>query len=153
MICTQGTPRSASSGFTLIELMIVVAIVAILASVALPAYHDYIRRGQLPEAFSALSDYRVKLEQYYQDHRNYGAGACADGAPVPAWSGFKPQKFFDLGCSLSDGGQKYTLTATGARGRTAGHVYILDQDNQQATLVFKGGASVKACWPSRGSEC
>ena len=70
---------ASQGGFTLIEVMIVVAIVAILAAVALPAYGDYVRRGQLPEAFSGMADLRVKLEQYYQDNRSYGTsgGNCA----------------------------------------------------------------------------
>ena len=69
-------PRHAAAwGFTLIELMIVIAVVAILAAVALPAYGDYLRRGQLPEAFTNLADLRVKMEQYYQDNRSYGAAA------------------------------------------------------------------------------
>ena len=68
----RSTKRLPASGFTLIEVMITVAIVAILGSIALPAYFDYVRRGQLPEAFSNLADYRVKMEQYYQDNRNYG---------------------------------------------------------------------------------
>ena len=75
-------------GFTLIEVMIVVAIVAILATVALPAYTDYLRRGQIPEAFTYLSDYRVKMEQYYQDQRMYGVGTCANAAST--WNGFSP---------------------------------------------------------------
>jgi type IV pilus assembly protein PilE len=73
--------------------MITVAIVAILASVGYPAYTDYLRRGQLPEATAALSDYRVKMEQYFQDYKNYGTtngGDCANGANAPAWNNFVP---------------------------------------------------------------
>lgn len=65
--------------------MVAVAIVAILAGTALPAYTDYVRRGQLPDAFSALADYRVKMEQYYQDRRNYGTAACTDEATLRIW--------------------------------------------------------------------
>ncbi len=84
----QPWPSHATQrGFTLIELMIIVAIVSILAAVALPAYGDYVRRGQLPEAFAGMSDLRVKMEQYYQDNRNYGTngGNCADVGP-PSWA-------------------------------------------------------------------
>jgi len=53
-------------GFTIIELMIAVAIIAILAAIALPAYNDYIQRGKLTEAFTGLADFRVRMEQFYQ---------------------------------------------------------------------------------------
>ncbi len=49
------------AGFTLIELMITVAIIGILAAVGLPAYNDYIIRGRVPEATSNLSAKRVKM--------------------------------------------------------------------------------------------
>ena len=77
-----------AAGFTLIEVMIVVAIVAILTAIALPSYKDYIRRGRLPEAFNALADYRTKMEQYYQDNRNYGSAAskCADSTTASSWN-------------------------------------------------------------------
>ena len=52
-------------GFTLIELMVVVAIVAILAVVAMPAYTDYIVRGKIPDATSRLSAMQVQMEQFF----------------------------------------------------------------------------------------
>lgn len=149
-------------GFTLIEVMIVVAVVAILAAIALPAYTDYIRRGQLPEAFSNLSDYRVKLEQYYQDNRNYGnAGTttCANATGAPSWASFQPPgaKYFTIACQLDGstgtGNQGYTLTATGSGGRAVGHGYTLNAGNLQSTTQFKGATVSKACWLVTGSEC
>jgi len=143
-------------GFTLIEMMIVVGIVGILAAVALPQYKDYIRRGNLPESFSQLADYRVKLEQYYQDNRNYGGGACADAAGGPAWSNFTPAsaKNFTYSCSLSAAGQGFTVTATGKTGTAAvGHAYTITHTNAQGTTSYKGSAVTKACWLSRGNEC
>ena len=112
--------RPGTRGFTLIEVMITVAIVAILAAVALPSYNDYIRRGQLPEAFAGMSDLRVKMEQYYQDNRQYGTsgGNCADVA-TPTWAAGTPTltysgaQFFAFTCAVTNGGQGYTITATG----------------------------------------
>jgi type IV pilus assembly protein PilE len=151
-------PRCAEHGFTLIELMIAVAIVSILAAVAYPSYVDYIRRGQLPEGMTYLSDYRVKLEQYYQDHRGYGTAGgtvCADEAPAPTWNTFAPSgtKFFTFSCALGADNQSYTLTATGSGGRAVGHTYTLSQSNVKGTSLFKGATTAKTCWLVRGDEC
>lgn len=145
----------AQAGITLMELMIAVAIVGILGAVALPSYRDYVRRGQLPEAVGALSDYRIKMEQYYQDRRNFGAAGCADGAGAPAWSDFKPKeaKYFGYSCELLENGQGYRVTATGGEAAAKGHVYSIDHDNNRRTTSFKGTAVNKACWLIQGSEC
>ena len=148
----------ARRGFTLIEVMITVAIVAILAAVALPAYGDYVRRGQLPEAFAGMADLRVKMEQYYQDSRNYGVTNCADTSP-PSWAAGTPTLTYSGGerftftCALSGSGQGYTITATGSSGRATGHTYTITHANVRRTTQFKGSASTKTCWLSGGSEC
>jgi type IV pilus assembly protein PilE len=142
------------NGFTLVEVMIVVAIVAILSSVALPLYTDYIRRGQVTEAATFLSDYRIKMEQYYQDYKNYGTAACVDGANPPAWANFATAgaKFFTFTCSLP-ASSSYLITATGASGRALGHVYTINQNNVQTTTSFKGTAVTVNCWRFKGDEC
>lgn len=149
---------SVASGFTLIELMITVAIVAILASVAVPAYTSYLRRGQLPEATSFLSDYRVKMEQYYQDNRNYGTGNCATGAVTPSWATFTPgAKYFTFTCRLDwPNPGDYTITAAGNSGLTTGYTYTIDDttSNFQHTTYYKGAAVAgKNCWLIKGDEC
>lgn len=154
--------RTGARGFTLIEVMITVAIVAILAAVALPSYNDYIRRGQLPEAFAGMADLRVKMEQYYQDNRNYGAAQCADSGP-PAWSqgngtliysGAQPgRELFAFTCALLAGGQDYRITATGARERALGHTYTINGANQRTTTWFKGVSVTSGCWRVKGDEC
>ena len=150
----------SSSGFTMIELMIVCAVVAILASIAVPSYADYVRRGQLQEAFAALSDYQVKLEQYYQDYKNYGnAGGttCANGTNAPSWKSFAPAggQYFTFTCALtsSSNNQGYTLTATGSTAAATGHVFTVDNGGTRRTTKFKGSSVAKSCWLVRGTEC
>jgi len=144
----------AQRGFTLIEVMIVVAIIAILAAVAIPSYSDYVRRGKLPEAFSGLSDYKVKMEQYYQDNRSYGAATCAD-TNVPPWGPFPVvQKNFTFSCAVTAGGQGFTLTADGTASSAIGHTYTLDNGNVKSTTKFKGVAVTQPGWcVSAASNC
>lgn len=136
--------------------MITVAIIGILVAVALPSYKDYVRRGQVPEAFTYMSDYRVKLEQYFQDYKNYGTangGPCANGAGAPAWSSFVPgnAKYFTFSCVVTASG--YTLTATGSTAMAVGHVYTVNEANAQKTTQFKGATVATSCWLLKGSEC
>lgn len=160
-------PRPADQhGFTLIELMITVAIVAILAGIAIPAYREYIRRGAVQEAPAFLSDFRVKMEQYFQDNKTYGAGtACATVGP-PSWAAafddtvaHSPARNFTFRCDPNaDPATGYTITATGIASTAAsGHIYtITGADNRpQGTTQFKGStlATPAACWLIKGGEC
>ena len=152
---TSAFHPSRQRGVTLLELMVAVAIVGIIGAAAMPSYRDYMRRGQLPEGFSALSDFRIKMEQYYQDNRRYGTSTCADGSNAPTWNAFQPAdaKYYTYSCALSNSGQGYTLTATGASGQATGHVYTLDFNNAKATTKFKGSTVTKSCWLVKGDEC
>ena len=64
-------------GFTLIELMIVVAIIGILAAVAIPAYQDYIARSQVSEAVSLTSGGKTPMAEYYAD-KGYWPALASD---------------------------------------------------------------------------
>lgn len=154
--------RPPVHGFTLIEVMIAVAIIGILAAIALPAYNDYIRRGQIQEAFGFLSDYRTKLEQYYQDNRNYGSTGttCATDSTASAWSNFAPSsaKYFAFTCATNTAAgdttqQSYTVTATGNAGAAVGHTYTINQNGDRVTTQFKGNSVTATCWLMKSPTC
>lgn len=148
------SPRATSQGFTLIELMIVVAIIGILAAIAIPAYGDYVRRGQMVEVTNQLTDMRTRLEQFYLDNRNYGTGTTCgnNGSQVVS---FAPTdaRFFNYVCTAANSAQTYVITATGIAGRVKGDVYTINQNSEKTTTKFKGQTVNKTCWLVNGSEC
>ena len=70
------------TGFTLIELMIVVAIIGILASIAIPAYQDYTIRAQVVEAFSITSELKLSINDYYKDRGRFPSNNAEAGVPA-----------------------------------------------------------------------
>jgi type IV pilus assembly protein PilA len=71
------------AGFTLIELMIVVAIIAILAAIALPAYQDYLIRSQVAEGVTLTANAKDAVAEYYSNHGSYPTGNGSAGLPAP----------------------------------------------------------------------
>ncbi|MEP5566894.1 MAG: pilin [Halioglobus sp.] len=69
----------AQKGFTLIELMIVIAIVGILAAIALPAYQDYIVRSKMSEAMAGLAEAKTTAAEYYAANLTFPADADSWG--------------------------------------------------------------------------
>ena len=149
-------------GFTLIELMVTVAIIAVLAAIAIPNYTDYVRRGKLQEATSNLLAMRTKMEQYFQDNRSYttpGApvlAPCTAGSSVP----IPALRYFAITCPVLTA-TTYTIQADGTDPTLLGLRYTIDQGNVRATQVTAGSPMDQSgytpnnnCWTVRkGGQC
>jgi prepilin-type N-terminal cleavage/methylation domain-containing protein len=152
-------------GFTLIELMIVVAIIGILASLAVPAYQDYILRGRIVEATNALSADRILMEQFYQDNRSYATtGAFATPCGGGGANDFTTQVLtaFTVTCAinvvLGVPNAGYTITATGGKiTPTTNFKYTIDQTGTQTTTVgnqWLPQPVPNTCWViKKGQQC
>lgn len=129
---------AANAGFTLIELMIAVAVVAILASVALPTYQDYVRRGNIPEATAGLGQARITMEQWFQDNRTYEGAACPGNSSK-----------FSFVCNTT--ATTFLITATGF-GSMTGFSYTINQNNVRTSATPWGNNAT--CWVTRkGGSC
>ena len=124
--------------FTLIEVLIVVAIVGILAAIAVPQYSDYVTRSKVAEATANLGSMRVSMEQYFQDNRQYiGYPCAASGA-----------KYFTYACVTA--ATTYTITATGVVAQGMGGItYTVNESNAKTTVIAAPSnwtAGTTSCW-------
>ncbi len=139
--------RNKFQGFSLIELMIVVAIIGILAAIAMPSYRDYVIRGKIQEATSGLASKRIQAEQYFQDNRTYLAAPACDADTLTS-------QYFDFSCNPAADATTYTIEAVG-KDSMAGFTFTIDQDNARATTTVPSGWTTNAaCWVTKkGGEC
>ena len=145
----------AARGFTLIELMIVVAILGVLMAIALPSYRSYVIRGSLTDAATGLTSMRADMEAYYQNFRTY---AAANGGSPPCVNGAKYGKF-TIGCD-APAANGYLLRATSTDNLLKNFQFTVDQADRRQTVsapagwIGGGAASCATRWVLvKGEAC
>ena len=136
-ICTK-----PSLGFTLIEVLVTVAIIGILAAIAYPSYMDQVRKSARAEAMSSVMDAANKLEQFYVDNRVYTTSLSDIGVNSTTES-----DFYTLSISTSEGGHAFEIKAQASGGPAA-----QDTDCTSFTITdtgkkgSSGSGGVGLCW-------
>lgn len=133
--------RSAR-GFTLIELMVVIAIVAILATIAIPAYTEQVRKGRRAEAVRALGELQLSLERWRANNPSY-----ANCAPAPCGNGVYPavptSPFYTITIQATSA-TSYTLRAVPSGAQTGDKCGNMEL-TYNAGVVSKS-PSTAGCW-------
>ena len=131
-------PRRRSAGFTLIELMIAVAIVAVLLAVAMPSYREHVRKSSRAEAQAYMMAVETRQQQFLVDTRAYAATVAVVGVAVPA--NVNAAYTLDMPTPTAVP-PAYTLTLTPKTGQSGERCGILSI-NSAGTKT----AAVSGCW-------
>jgi prepilin-type N-terminal cleavage/methylation domain-containing protein len=145
MHCTRpATLPRRQLGFTLIEVMITVAIIGILAAVAIPSYRDYVLRGHISSAVTGLSTVRAQMERHFQDNRRYTTNGTfvTPCAVTPATA--RTFERFEVSCVGTPTETTYTLQAVGS-GPAAGFTYTINQADARATTAVAASSGYATC--------
>ena len=132
-----------NKGFTLVELMITVAIVGILAAIAIPSYNAYTRRANRTDATRTISYDAQALERCYSQQFNYLA---CPGVPTAVQN--SPQGYYSI--TIAPAAATFTITAVPIAAPQTGDSscaqFSVDQTGKQAALNSGGTDSTKSCW-------
>lgn len=128
------TTASLHAGFTLIEVMIVVAVIGILSSIAYPSYTEYVLRGKITEATAALQGLQADMERFYQNNRTYKDAPACDSPKVGN---------FTISCTQEDA-NGYVLQAAGE-----GFTFSIDEKNTRKT---SGASTCSSGWATKKGQ-
>lgn len=133
----------SQSGFTLIELMITVAIIGILAAVAYPSYTAHVQKSRRTDAKVALLEIAQRQESYFLRHRSYGSLAQI------GYGNASPEGYYTL--SVTADASSFTAEATAASGKAQHHdtqcrKFTLDQRGAKASENASNADTTATCW-------
>jgi len=139
--------KKIQSGFTLIELMIVVAIIGILAAIAIPQYQNYVARAQVSEALSLVSGAKVAIAEYLNVNSTFPAGNTAAG--MEGADTIKGKYVSSVTVSTADTGAGTTLDPTVTRATV--RAIFSDTSGFDAHTKLAGGSLVLTGTDATGS--
>jgi type IV pilus assembly protein PilE len=134
--------NNKEKGFTLIELMIAVVVVAILAMVAIPAYNDSVTKGRRADAKSTLTTMAARQEQFFMDNKRYASDLTELGYTVAA-DVDSVDGYYTVSAAVTATPPTYTLTATPKNADADCNKFTL---NQLGTQGVTGTKSADLCW-------
>jgi type IV pilus assembly protein PilE len=148
--------RSRPAGFTLIELMVVVVITAILASIAVPAYQASVQKSRRTEAKTAIMDLAAREERYFATQNIYTESPAALAYGSGAWP-ISTGNYYVISSVISSAPTAttpgtYVLQVTPAAGSTqlndkSCQLFQVDQTGTQSSQDNNGNNSSTTCWP------
>lgn len=129
-------------GFTLIELMIAMAIIAILSAIALPSYDSYVKKQKVRAAQADLTGLVLMMENNYQQQLSYPAATTTTATTQAKFTGWSPsQATFFTYIIASVSGTTYTLTATGLGNLSACSISITNDNTRTSSGCIAGSTS------------
>lgn len=151
--------RQFQQGFTLVELIIAMAIIALLARIAIPAYMESVNRGKRAQAQVAVTGLAQSFERYFSNCNSYNSSTCVLGASINASNAptiYPPSvpatgtAFYTLTVNIPAGGASYTISATPVAGGSMANdkcgTFTLASDGTKNITGQAAGVAITDCW-------
>ena len=134
--------KKTANGFSLIELLIVVAIISILGAVAVPAYYNHVLRVRQGDAYNFLYDIKSAEEMFYSQYNEYGS-PFADGDTFNSLLSFDitDNRYYTYGATVTNSGQGFLAWAEGSSGTkfAPNRIELTHDTDEPVQTVAPGG--------------
>ena len=137
--------KNRQQGMTLLELMIVIAIIGILASVAIPSFNDSVIKARRADARNSLFDWQLREEGYFADNMSYASVSTINGSGADTVD--SSEGYYDI-TVVSSSATAFQLTATPKSGTTqagdsdCASYFCINQDGP----LYSGSCAPQTCW-------